>query len=99
MIWLALLENVAVAVALASRGMPGVEAALLMLLAPLMLVAALYVGLKNRKIRLRSSYSSLSEDPDGFWRKVWFYVGFYILISVGVPLAALGRHARFNNWG
>ncbi|MFT3781031.1 MAG: hypothetical protein QM790_03380 [Nibricoccus sp.] len=63
---------------------------------PLIFVLIIYVSLRTGKARMRTAVCMIDDNPSGFWRILYWYFGFYCLVTFLTPIAVLIRFIRFG---
>jgi hypothetical protein len=75
-----------------------IEDRALMNAVPAIFLLTIYAGLRTGEISVRSANYSVQKNPSGFWQNVLIYFLFYLLLSMGIPIASIGRHANGFGW-
>jgi hypothetical protein len=65
---------------------------------PVVILLVIYAGLRTGEIGVRSAKYSVQKNPRGFWQNVLIWFLFYLLLSIGMPIASIGRHANGFGW-
>jgi hypothetical protein len=92
-VWLLLLLNAAFACALTAFGEQPMTA-FMTLFPTVIAVTALYVGLRSKAIWVRMRLYVLAKEPKKYWRAIGFWFGFYLFISLIMPVAIYARHVK-----
>jgi hypothetical protein len=74
------------------------EGGALMNAVPAVILLVIYAGLKTGEISVRWAKYSVHKNPEGFWQNVLIWFFFYLLMTIGIPIAATGRHANGFGW-
>jgi len=70
---------------------------LIVTLMPTVILIFNYFSLRTGIVRVKSQRYDINVDPKGYWGAVWFYFGFYLLLTILPPAAII--HQQISHLG